>query len=557
MPWKFTIEDTDGFSVDKLQADSFDTMQGYTLRVSGDLGLNKVFGVTSYKDAERYFDDLLNDLGKSEINLKTKNEQTEALRAYFADYYGRSMRDPNEGDTAASAFYDVARNLTFFTKNAFMGFLNHFETAEAIKGFGASFIIKSIPGVERKLADWSKGVYTADDRHAILNQMFGNELQRRQTWREINNRNIERFTRNKTDPLHVGMAKVVAGTAYAAGRSPFTRYLAHSQNSIVSTARGDFLGDLVRYAHEGGKRGMFLSDSVLNRLGLKADKRFSNLVKALKNSTEVTPEGGIKIKDQEYFDLIERDMNNLMTLRRLGDYVASEVIQRDNLTDTFLWRGNQKSPWMNLLTQFKSFAVRSYNKRLAKSALRAAEGDALGQFLTVALSGALGTAGYIGQSGLAMSGMNDEQRKNYLKYSLGVDSWNKMGAKELAMVGLNGIMRSSVFAMPALIANMAGFNTGIKSTTTFEDVNRKDFAKHLDLDGWARQLLPAYGTISGLWNLLADARNLTETKFMNKSLYTNRERERIAKSFGRSIKAITPNAPYLQQTMINFITDNQ
>ena len=195
---------------------------------------------------------------------------------------------------------------------------------------------------------------------------------------------------------------------------------------------------------------MFLSDSVLNRLGLKADKRFSNLVKALKNSTEVTPEGGIKIKDQEYFDLIERDMNNLMTLRRLGDYVASEVIQRDNLTDTFLWRGNQKSPWMNLLTQFKSFAIRSYNKRLAKSALRAAEGDALGQFLTVALSGALGTAGYIGQSGLAMSGMNDEQRKNYLKYSLGVDSWNKMGAKELAMVGLNGIMRSSVFAMPAL-----------------------------------------------------------------------------------------------------------
>ena len=153
--------------------------------------------------------------------------------------------------------------------------------------------------------------------------------------------------------------------------------------------------------------------------------------------------------------------------------------------------------------------------------------------------------------------MNDEQRKNYLKYSLGVDSWNKMGAKELAMVGLNGIMRSSVFAMPALIANMAGFNTGIKSTTTFEDVNRKDFAKHLDLDEWARQLLPAYGTISGLWNLQADARNLAETKFMNKSLYTNRERERIAKSFGRSIKAITPNAPYLQQTMINFITDNQ
>ena len=557
LPWKFTIEDTDGFSVDKLQADSFDTMQGYTLRVSGDLGLNKVFGVTSYKDAERYFDDLLNDLGKSEINLKTKNEQTEALRAYFADYYGRSMRDPNEGDTVASAFYDVARNLTFFTKNAFMGFLNHFETAEAIKGFGASFIIKSIPGVERKLADWSNGVYTADDRHAILNQVFGNELQRRQTWREINNRNIERFTRNNTDLLHVGMAKIVAGTSFAAGRSPFTRYLAHSQNSIVSTARGDFLGSLVRYAHEGGKRGMFLSDTVLKRLGLKADKRFTNLVKALKASTEVTPEGGIKIKDQEYFDLIERDMNNLMTLRRLGDYVASEVIQRDNLTDTFLWRGSQKSPWMNLLTQFKSFAIRSYNKRLAKSALRAAEGDALGQFLTVALSGALGTAGYIGQSGLAMSGMNDEQRKNYLKYSLGVDSWNKMGAKELAMVGLNGIMRSSVFAMPALIANMAGFHTGIKSTTTFEDVNRKDFAKHFDLDEQARQLLPAYGTISGLWNLQADARNLAETKFMNKSLYTNRERERIAKSFGRSIKAITPNAPYLQQTMINFITDNQ
>ena len=101
------------------------------------------------------------------------------------------MRDPNAGDTVSTAFYDVARNLTFFTKNAFMGFLNHFETAEAIKGFGASFIIKSIPGVERMLADWSKGVYTADDRHAILNQVFGNELQRRQTWREIYNRNIE------------------------------------------------------------------------------------------------------------------------------------------------------------------------------------------------------------------------------------------------------------------------------------------------------------------------------------------------------------------------------
>lgn len=557
LPWKFTIEDTDGFSVDRLQADSYDTMSGYSLRVSGDLGLNKVFGVKSFKQAEGYFDELLNKLGESESSLKIKKEQTDALKAFFSDYYGRSMRDPNEGDTVAAAFYDVARNLTFFTKNAFMGFLNHFETAEGIKGFGASFIIKSIPGVERKLADWSKGVYTADDRHAILNQVFGNELQRRQLWREVNNRNIERFTRNSNDLLHVGMAKIVAGTAFAAGSSPFTRYLAHSQNSIVSTARGEFLGSLVRFAHEEGTGGKFLTDAVLKRLDLKGSKRFDNLVKDLRESTIVTPDGGIKIKDAEFFDRIERDMSNIMTLRRLGDYVASEVIQRDNLTDTFLWRGSQKSPWMNLLTQFKSFAIRSYNKRLAKSALRAAEGDKLGQLYTVLLSGALGTASYIGQSGLAMSGMNDEQRKNYLKYSLGVESWKQMGAKELAMVGLNGIMRSSVFAMPALIANMAGFNTGIKSTTTFEDVNRKDFAKHFDLDEWARQLLPAYSTISGLWNLQADTRNILETSVMNRSLYTNKERERFAKSFGRSVKSITPNAPYLQQSMINFITDNQ
>lgn len=546
-PWKFTIKDNDGFSVSRLQTNIVETMNGYNMRISGDMGLNDAFGVKSFKEFSDIMDKQLGEYLK-ETSVDERDLQAKAFRAYLSDYYGRSGMDNEDASSWGNAVADALRYFTLFTHNAFMGALNHFEIAEGIKEFGASFFFKSIPGMPDKIKDWSKGGMTKQERDEFRDMAFGKEVRVRGAWTEIYDRNLDKFGGDKYK------ARLVAGTQWLATNSPFTKYLNKSQDTIVSTAQDIFIGQFARHAHGMKGKVAFLDGKTLNRLNINT-KDFADFTKAFKEATEVDKFGRIRVKPDVYDSIIANDVKSMTIMRRLGDYVASEVIQRQSLTDAYMWRGSKNSPILGLLTQFKSFAIRSYNKRLAKSALRFEEGDAAGQAMTWLVSGALGTLSTLGQTFATASGMNDEQREKYYERVFGVSDLSDSDWTTILNVGINGMSRSSILAMPALLASLAGFNTGIKSTADQGYILDEE-AEHLNFNSLLANI-PAAQTITGLYNLQADTRNLFNAGVLNEDDYTEGDRERYAKSFGRSLKAVTPNAPFIQQSLINYITDQE
>lgn len=549
-PWKITIEDVDGFSIDRLLRDLYENMDSYNRRSSADLGVYKSMGFKSYKELDDAFSKALTEETRQSTAsnvLKSKKEQRDAIRALLNAYYGRSGTDQEDIATWMNALSESLRNFTFFTKNVFMGFLNHFETTEAIKAYGASFMIKSIPGLESRLNDWSNGGLTKIERRDVINNIFGMESKMRGIWREIDTRNLERFQGNKWQ------ARLVSGTEWLANNSPFTRYLNASNESITDCARGIFLGDLVRYAHSRSGSRKFFEEEVLQKLSI-SEEDFNSLLEGLRKGTRVRHDR-IKFTDK-FAKEIERNIGNLMNLRRLGDYVASEVILRPSLGDTFIWRGSKQSTFLNAAMQFKSFALRSYRKRLIKMANRIEEGDALGQALTMSIAGGLGLMSYVGQTALTASGMSEEQRRTYFKHTLGVEDLDDADGSTLANVFLNGSMRSSILAFPSLMANMSGVHVGIKSTSD-QGIEGRDEAGQMNADEIMRTIFPAYNTVRGFWGVDSDIKNLINAGLLNPDEYMNSDRERYAKSFGRNLKAITPNIPLVQQGLINMITDNE
>ena len=552
-PWKFTIKDNDGFSISRLQTNIVETMNGYNMRISGDLGLNDAFGVKSFKEFSDKMDESLSNYLK-ETSEEARDEQAQAFRAYLSDYYGRSGMDVEDSFSWGNAVADALRNFTFFTHNAFMGVLNHFETAEGIKEFGASFFFKSIPGMPDKIKDWSKGGMTKAERDEFRDLAFGKEVRVRGAWNEIYERNLDKFGGD------LYKARLVAGTQWLATNSPFTKYLQKSQDTIVSVAQDTFIGQFTRFLHSPKGKDIsnvdvaFLDTKTLKRLNIDY-KDFVQFSKALRTATTVDKNGRVRV-NPELFDLyVGKDVKNMTIMRRLGDYVASEVIQRQSLTDAYMWRGSKNSPVLGLLTQFKSFAIRSYNKRLAKSALRIEEGDAAGQAMTWLISGALGTLSTLGQTFATASGMNDEQRENYYERVFGVGDLRDADFTTILNVGINGMSRSSILALPAMIASTVGFNTGIKSTADQGYILGEE-AEHLDINSVLANI-PSAQTIFGFYNLQADTRNLFNAGILNEDDYVDGDRERFAKSFGRSLKAVTPNAPFIQQSLINYITDQE
>lgn len=550
-PWKITEEDVDGFSIDRLLRDVSENMDSYNRRTSADLGVYDSFGINNYKDLEKRIDDAIEAevklAGDTAGALKTKKQQRDAFRALMNAYYGRSGMDNEDAASFGNALSEALRNFTFFTKNVFMGFLNHFETAEAIKAYGASFMIKSIPKLEERLNDWSHGGMTRAERRDIINNQFGMESKMRGIWREIDNRNLERFNGNKW------LARMVSGTEWLSTNSPFTKYLNASNESITDCARGIFMGDLVRFAHSRVGDRKFFTEDVLKRLNID-EEGFNDLLEGIRKGTRVTKDR-LEFTDK-FAKEVEENMDRFMLLRRLGDYVASETILRPSLGDTFIWRGSNKSHFLNAAMQFKSFALRSYRKRLIKMGNRLEEGDAIGQALTMSIAGALGLMSYVGQTAMVVSGMNEEQRRLYFKNTIGVEELNDIDGATLANVAINGSMRSSILAYPSLLVNLAGLKVGIKSTSD-QGIEDRDEAGQLNGEAILRSMFPSYNTVKGLYGIQSDTRNLIDAGLLNPDEFLDSDRERYAKSFGRNLKAITPNIPLVQQGLINMITDNE
>ena len=553
MPWNTAYEDERGWSVDRLQSDLLTTMHGYNIKASADLGLNTRFGTKSWDEFQDMMDTELKDTLNYNPDKKFKDQQTKAFQAFFNAIYCRTGLDSVETPGLGAALFEVMRNLTFFAKNGLMGAMNYTEVAEALKAFGASVVIKSLPGVGALCRKVLQNGLDQDGFDYVNNMFFGREVRARGIWREINDKNLHKYGGNRF------LAGIVSGSEFLATNSPMTKFLNYTQSSIVNECRGQFIGDLVRMGKKkkGGKKNIFDDKIALQRMNISR-ATFNKVTNALSKATSLSKNGRIRIKEDKWKELIENDPEVAHALRRMGDYVASEVIQRNDFTDVFLSQGARKSPFINSLLQFKTFAIRSWNKRLCKSVLRAKEGDYAGQAQTLMLSGALGYLNLVMTTGGVTSGMTDEQKRNYLKKTFGVNDLSELEVSDIPNLAFQGLMRSGIMAFPSLIMNMVGYNPTIKTTVDMDYNSQDKPGITKDPAKTILQNMPMYTTAKGYYDfvpMVVDALNVHMSQ--SPENYSKKDREKLSARAQRDLRAILPNVPFVRDYLINIALDNE
>lgn len=550
IPWDTSATTRSGLSIDKLRRDPLEAVRMHHNKVIGD-NILLSYGCENLGDFESMLGKMWSEEANSAVGSrvdakKFAQAQEQLINMIYNKHH--SMSDVNS--SWLGAMMDVIRNLTFFSKNAMMGMANLFEQGEAIKHYGALQFFKGVPLVRELFDNWAKNGMTNAEIRQAQSLIFGMSVRETGLLRDIATESFEkqlrRFNGDKAKSI------LVAATDTLAQASPFTKFIQNTENSIVEASQGMFLGELIQYAHNKSisKKG-FLNKELMQRNGI-SQENFDNLLKILKESTTVGKNKEITIDNLDA--ILSKDPAALATLRRMGDYVAHEVIQKNTLGDTFLWEGAQKNPFMQLLLQFKTFALRSYDKRLKKILGRMAEGDALGQAYSIFLSTALGTVGALTNTLINTAGMDEEQRKEYLKKTLKYDSEEGLTLDTAFQAGINGVMRSSVAAFPSLVLNTLGVNTDVKTTTEgfSSQKERDELYGGFDADKWFRDLAPAYSTIKSFMDIAGYSANVA--RMTGDENFTDEQLENQKEKAVRAIRNST-NIPFLKWGLYNTLSD--
>lgn len=550
IPWDTSVTTRSGLSIDKMRRDPLEAVRMHHNKVIGD-NILLSYGCETLGDFERMLGKMWSEEHNSVVNGRVDAKKfAQAQEQLINMIYNKYSATSDVNSSWLGAMSDVIRNLTFFSKNALMGVANLFEQGEAIKHYGAMHFFKGVPLVRDMFDNWTKNGMSNKEVRQAQSLIFGLSVRNTGILRDIAteswDRQLRRFNGDKAKAI------LVASTDTLAQASPFTKFLQNTENSIVEASQGMFLGELIQYAHNKAisKKG-FLNKELMQRNGI-SQENFDNLLKILKESTTVGKNKEITIDNLDA--ILSKDPNALATLRRMGDYVAHEVIQKNTLGDTFLWEGSKKNPFMQLLLQFKTFSIRSYDKRLKKMMGRAAEGDALGQTYSLFLSTALGTLGAMTNVLVGTTGMTDEQREEYLKKTIKYDPNEGITFNTIMQVGINGAMRSSVLAFPSLVLNTMGVNTNVKTTTEGFDYHKEgsEMYKGFSADKWLRDLAPAYSTIKSFMDIAGYSLNVI--KMSGDENFTEEDKERNRERAVRAVRN-SNNLPYLKWGLYNMLSD--
>ena len=566
LPWNTSYKDARGFSVDSLRVDPSDAFRNYWKHSAGDIAWYDELGLMGYENVSNYMQTKYVE-GEAHVNRAEANKVRRALKTTLNLTYGISPKEHFVGHGVSNyeAFAEIIRNLTFFTKNGFMGLLNHTEVAEGIRAYGSAYFLRSVPWVRNKFKNWSQGHYTNEDITAINNSIFGEEVKSvgifSNSWEETKARakvryqDIERRNKDRYD-TRGWVRRLASATQWLAEVSPATRYLQHSQRSIVDEARGQFMGELVRTAH-GLKKGHkgFFNDKDLKRNSITYDQA-DHLIATIKDCTKVNTDGSIEFTD---LNKLYNDTDAMLTLRRMGDYVSNNVIQRNTMGDAFYW-ADVNNPMLDLLFQFKTFAVNSWTKRALRMVNRGFEGEreAVEQLLTFSISGGLATFGHIGNTYIKAYGIQDEEkRKKYLERQLGSTEGIFDLDSDVALTAIwnGGFQRNGILAFPALLLASIPYIGNREAKTTTSITQTDDEGKPLksfSIENYLGDMIPAFGTFDSGVNTLIHAYDM-----INMDDYTPEEQDRVRRNLKRATTNLAPNYPLVTPFILSLFNNEE
>ncbi|ALA45099.1 internal virion protein with endolysin domain [Enterobacter phage phiEap-1] len=524
-----TLPDGQTFSVNDLRDyDMFRIMPAYDRRINGDIAIMAGTGKTTkdLKDAIMALDK------KSEGNGKLKGE-VEALKDTVKILTGRARRN---NDTVFDTALRSLNDLSFFAKNAYMGPQNLTEISGMLAKGNVGAMLNNIPILNDMVKQGGMKGSEIKELHGVL---FGREFD--QLVRPGRADIIQRL--REASDTSAGVANVVGtikfGTQELAARSPWTKVLNGTANYILDTARQGVLGDVANAALL-GKSAKFGKDNFLKSASISKEQ-WAGIQQLFKDHAKVNEDGSFSIIDKKKFSQDPRAMD----LWRLADKVADETMLRPHKVS------NQDSKaygaGVKMAMQFKNFVIKSLNGKFVRSFYEATKNNrAIDQALTHAIS--LGLAGtyFAMQAHVKALGLQEDQRKDYLKRALNP-----------TMLAYAAVSRSSHLGAPLGIATMVGGALGyqdaqmLRSTILPKGVEEKrkgtNEVKSRDvlanLGGNLAAQVPALGYVASVASTAMNATGVltapnkpTERDFMTGLMNATRE--------------IVPNDPLTQQLIM-------
>jgi len=415
----FAVNDLREFNLSRITP-------SYDRRVNGDIG---IMGATGRSTAE-----LVNDIGRVKAGNKAERA---ALEEGIKILTGRARSDVDGTlATAARALTD----LSFFSKNAYMGAQSITEVAGMVTKGHTHMLLKGVP-LLRDMSQWGSTISAKDlsDMHSMV---FARELDNhiRPSRSDI----VERLRDQAgASPL---AANVVGSIKFAtqelAARSPFTKFLTETSNYIADAGRQGVLSDFVDHALAGRASKLFAPQR-LHSMSITPEQ-LQGMRDLIKTYVQQQKDGSFKITDRAGFQRDPRTMD----LWRMGDKIADETILRPHKlasADTVAYGAGIK-----MAMQFKNFTMRSVNSRLIRSFHDATKnGRAIDKTMQAVISTGLALSAYMAMKHSQAAGMPQHQRERYLKQAL--------DPKMLAYAALS---RSSHIGAPLGLANIVGAPLG-------------------------------------------------------------------------------------------------
>lgn len=531
-----TLPNGQQFSVNDLRDfDMKHVMPAYDRRVDGDIA---IMGGTGKTTAE--LKDSIMALDKKSEGKGTMKGEVEALKDTVKILTGRARRNQDTvGDTMVRALSDMS----FFTKNAYMGLQNLTEISGMLAKGNIRAMLHGIP-VLRDLAFRNKPV-SGSELKELHSMVFGKEFDQliRPTRQDI----IQRL-RESTDTPDVA-AKVVGSikhtTQELAARSPLTKFLNGTSNYLLDMARQGVMGDVVTHAITGKGANKWIKGDMLKSASISKEQ-WEGIQALIRENVTRGEDGKFTFKDKRKLANDPRAMD----LWRLADKVADETMLRPHkvsLQDSHAFGATAK-----LVLQFKSFVIKSMNSKFIRSGNEAFKNHrAMDMALTYAISGGLAGSYYVAQAHLKAAGLPKEQQKDYLKKAL-----------DPKMIAYAAASRSSHLGSPLSIANFfmgaAGFDQGlmVRSTILPKGEDKKERNKAVtsrdmseSIMGAIGEQVPALGFAGATlaagrnaYGVLTAPNKVTEREMMTGLMNAHRE--------------LIPNDPLSQQMLIKFYEAN-
>ena len=531
-----TLPNGQPFSVNDLRDfDMKHVMPAYDRRVDGDIA---IMGGTGKTTAE--LKDSIMALDKKSEGKGTMKGEVEALKDTVKILTGRARRNQDTvGDTMVRALSDMS----FFTKNAYMGLQNLTEISGMLAKGNIRAMLHGIP-VLRDLAFRNKPV-SGSELKELHSMVFGKEFDQliRPTRQDI----IQRL-RESTDTPDVA-AKVVGSikhtTQELAARSPLTKFLNGTSNYLLDMARQGVMGDVVTHAITGKGANKWIKGDMLKSASISKEQ-WEGIQSLIRENVTRGEDGKFTFKDKRKLANDPRAMD----LWRLADKVADETMLRPHkvsLQDSHAFGATAK-----LVLQFKSFVIKSMNSKFIRSGNEAFKNHrAMDMALTYAISGGLAGSYYVAQAHLKAAGLPKEQQKDYLKKAL-----------DPKMITYAAASRSSHLGSPLSIANFAmgaaGYDQGlmVRSTILPKGDDKRERNKAVtsrdmgdSIMGAIGEQIPALGFAGATlaagrnaYGVLTAPNKVTEREMMTGLMNAHRE--------------LIPNDPISQQMLIKFYEAN-